>query len=46
MEIKLEEQSPDGINISVSNLIVDTIEEANEFTKWIIYKKFTKHNSS
>lgn len=36
MEIKLEEQSPDGINISVSNLIVDSIEEAKEFTEWII----------
>jgi len=35
MKIIIEEQIPDGINISVEDLIVDTVEEANEFTTWI-----------
>ena len=36
MNIKIEQQTPDGINISVDNLIVDSTDEANEFIKWII----------
>jgi hypothetical protein len=36
MKITIEEQSPDGINISVDNLIVDTTEEANQFISWIM----------
>jgi|GEM_PF-2711264 len=35
MKIIIEEQSPDGINISVEDLVVDTIEEANQFICWI-----------
>ena len=35
MKIEIEEQMPDGVNISVTNLIVDTVDEANEFITWI-----------
>lgn len=35
MKISIEEQCPDGININVENLVLDTIDEANEFISWI-----------
>ena len=35
MKIIIEEQYPDGVNVSVEGIIFDTIEEANEFSAFV-----------
>ncbi len=40
MDIKINPQSPDGLNITIENLVVDTYEEALEIIEMI-----DEHNS-
>ncbi len=42
MKIEIQQQEPDGINLSVSDLIVNDLNEANKFIKFVMTTWGTK----